>query len=278
MKNKFTLGFSPCPNDTFIFDAIINKKIDTEGIEFDFFLADVETLNNKIFNKEPDIAKLSYHAYAYAAQDYVLLTAGSAIGNGCGPILISKENYSLNQIEELSIAIPGKYTTANLLLSHAVPEAKNKIEMLFSEIEDAVLNDSVMAGLIIHENRFTYRDKGLLRIVDLGIYWEWLTNLPIPLGGIAIKRDIDKNIQIKINRILQKSVEFALANPDSSMDFVAQHAQSMKKEVMQKHIKLYVNDFTVDLGDTGKNAIKTLFTKSQEINLIPYFEINNIFI
>jgi len=266
---KLTLGFSPCPNDTFIFDAMVNGKIDTEGLSFDVIITDVEELNQKAFQNELDITKLSFHAYAYVIGDYVLLNAGSAIGNTCGPLLISNSKHQSSIINHLKIAIPGKYTTANFLFYLAYPDAKNKIEMLFSEIEEAVLSGEVDAGVIIHENRFTYQDKGLKKIIDLGEYWEDLTECPIPLGGIVVKRDLSPSLQEKINRLMKKSVEFALANPKSSVDFVKSNAQEMDEEVIKQHIELYVNDYTVDLGEKGRKAVYTLLEKGKEAGIIP---------
>lgn len=288
LNTKLTLGFSPCPNDCFIFDAMIHHKIDTEGLDFEVQLEDVETLNQKAFKAELDITKLSYHAYAYLTKTYQLLNAGSALGNNCGPLLIAKNSDISNlkpvvsgaepsHISNLKIAIPGKYTTANFLLSLALPEAKNKIEMLFSEIEDAVLNGTVDAGLIIHENRFTYEQKGLNKIIDLGEYWETLANAPIPLGGIVVNRKLDTELKQKVDRVIKKSVEYAFANPSSSLPFVKAHAQEMSEEVMYKHINLYVNNYSVDLGTKGKQAIQLLFDKAQELNIINTIE-ENIFV
>lgn len=273
--SSLTLGFSPCPNDCFIFDAIIHNKIDTEGLQFDVFMEDVETLNQKTFRGDLDITKLSYHAYAHLTKIYQLLNAGSALGNKCGPLLISKnENiqHLTSNIQHLKIAIPGKYTTANFLLSLAFPEAKNKIEMMFSDIEEAVLSGSVDAGLIIHENRFTYEQKGLKKIIDLGEFWETLTKSPIPLGGIVIKREFPLELKQKADRVLRKSVEFAFANPKSSLNFVKEHAQEMSEEVMCKHIDLYVNNYSIDLGVEGKRAVQLLFDKVIEIGILDKIE------
>ena len=259
---KLTLGFSTCPNDTFIFDAMIHQKVDTEGLEFDVVLADVEELNRNAFSGNIDVTKLSYHAYAYIAHNYKLLTSGSALGYKNGPLLISKRKIYRDEVADLKIAIPGKYTTANLLFSIVFPKVKEKKEYLFSEIEEAILDGEVDAGVIIHENRFTFEKKGLKKIIDLGEDWEEKTNNPIPLGGIVIQRKFDVEIQQKVNRVLKRSVEFALANPNSSYRFVKNYAREMNDEVIQKHIGLYVNNFTVDLGETGKNAVKTLYDKA----------------
>jgi len=264
------LGFSPCPNDCFIFDAMIHGKIDTEGLEFDVMMEDVETLNEKAFKGELDITKLSFHAFAYLTNTYKLLNSGSALGKGCGPLLVSSKKYQVSspEITNSKIAIPGKYTTANFLLSLAYPEAKNKIEMVFSEIENAVVSEKVDLGLIIHENRFTYEQKGLKKIIDLGEWWENETDMPIPLGGIVIKKNISAEIIQKANRVLRKSVEYAFANPKASLPFVKEHAQEMSEEVMYKHIDLYVNNYSIDLGEEGKKSVKKMFEKAQKQSLI----------
>ncbi|MBP8916397.1 MAG: 1,4-dihydroxy-6-naphthoate synthase [Chitinophagales bacterium] len=265
---KLSLGFSPCPNDTYIFDALAHQKIDTEGLEFDIVFADVETLNNNAHHEDLDITKLSYHAYAYMSRNYQLLTSGSALGRGCGPLLISKGEIPRSKIEFCLVGIPGKLTTANFLLSLAFPEAATKKEYVFSEIENALLSEAIDIGVIIHENRFTYQAKGLKKIIDLGEWWEKKYQLPIPLGGICVRRNFDTDLKQKINRVLKRSVEFAMKNPDQTMDFVRQHSQEMEEEVMKKHIQLYVNDFTVDLGAEGKNAVEKLYEVAMEKRII----------
>ena len=259
---KITLGFSTCPNDTFIFDAMVHHKIDTEGLEFELVLGDVEELNNKALHNELDVTKISYHAFSEIAHNYLLLDSGSALGYKNGPLLISKHKVYPDEVNDLKIAIPGLHTTANLLLGIAFPDAKNKKEYLFSDIEEAVLSNEVDAGLIIHENRFTYEKKGLKKIIDLGEYWEEQTGLPIPLGGIAVNRKLDNEVQLKINRVLKKSVEYAFENPKSAYPYIRQYAQEMDEEVMYKHIELYVNQFTRDLGKEGKKAIKFLYEEA----------------
>ena len=282
---KLSLGFSPCPNDTFIFDAMIHQKIDTEGLEFEVLYEDVETLNQKAFKNELDITKLSYHAYAHLCEHYVLLHSGSALGFGVGPLLICKNediaqafetkssNNSLKRlnkpIEDLLIGIPGKYTTANFLLSLAFPDAKNKQEMKFFEIESALINQEIDLGVIIHENRFTYQEKGLLKIIDLGEFWENLTHGPIPLGGIMIKRNLPDEVKHKVNRIIKRSVQYAFDHPSSGMDFICSLSQEMSKDVVNKHIELYVNQFSLDLGDVGRKAVETFFEHAQKVGIIP---------
>jgi len=266
---KLTLGFSPCPNDTFIFDAIVNGRIDTEGLEFDYFLADVEELNRKAFTSEVDITKISCHAYAFAASDYLILDSGSALGFGNGPLLICKNPIEPESLKDARIAIPGKYTTANLLFSIAWPEARNKTEYLFSDIEEVLLKGEADAGLIIHETRFTYQRKGLYKIADMGEFWEQLTGLPIPLGSIVIHRRIPEDIALKFNRVLRRSIEYAGENAHASYDFVASHAREMESAVMNRHIELFVNNFSVDLGTEGKRALTELFRLSHEKGITP---------
>lgn len=267
---KLSLGFSPCPNDTFIFDALIHHKIDTEGLEFEVFFDDVETLNQKALHGELDITKLSFHAFAYVYENYALLDAGSALGFGVGPMLISKnkdltpENLNAN----LKVGIPGKYTTANFLLGIAFPHLVNKQEMIFSKIEPALVNDEIDAGLIIHENRFTYAEKGLTKIIDLGKHWETLTGCAIPLGGIVINRNVDVEIQNKVNRLIRKSVEYAFDNPKSGIAFIKKYAQEMSEDVMYKHINLYVNKYSIDLGVEGRKAIDVLFKMAEDKGII----------
>jgi 1,4-dihydroxy-6-naphthoate synthase len=257
---KLTLGFSPCPNDTFIFDALVHHKIDAEGLDFEVVFADVEQLNKWAFNGKLDITKISYNAFTHCVNDYALLDSGSALGNNCGPLLIKKPNTILTK--ESKIAIPGKYTTANMLLSIAFPEKQNKVETLFSKIENQVFVGSVDAGLIIHENRFTYQEKGLEKVKDLGEFWEKETGFPIPLGGIVVNRILPLATQQKIERVLKKSVEYAFANPNSSADYVKCHAQEMEKQVVDAHIALYVNDYSISLGEQGRKAVELLFEKS----------------
>jgi 1,4-dihydroxy-6-naphthoate synthase len=266
-----SLGFSPCPNDCFMFDAIVNHRIDLEGLEFSVRMADVEALNKAAFAGEAAVTKLSYHAYAHCTREYVLLDAGSALGRSCGPLLISKRTISQAEVAagKLRIVIPGKYTTANFLLGLAFPEAHDTTELVFSEIEAALLDEQYDAGLIIHENRFTYHAKGLKKIVDLGEFWEGETGTPIPLGGIVVHRSIPDEVKQTVNRVLRRSVEYAFAHRDASLPFVRAHAQEMSDDVMYRHIDLYVNEYSVDLGDEGKRAVAMLFERARAIGIIP---------
>jgi 1,4-dihydroxy-6-naphthoate synthase len=268
---RLTLGFSPCPNDCFMFDAMVHQRIDLEGLDFDVRMADIEALNAAAFAGQIDVTKLSFHAYAYCIGNYVLLDAGSALGRNCGPLLISKRKISRDEVArgDLQIAIPGKYTTANFLLSLAFPRATRKSQLLFSDIESAVLNGSMDAGLIIHENRFTYAAKGLKKIIDLGEYWESETGAAIPLGGIVINRALPDDVQQKVNRVMRRSVEYAFANRTASLPFVRANAQEMSEDVMYQHIDLYVNEYSVDLGQEGRRAVALLFERARSTGVIP---------
>src|SRR5690554_5217083 len=217
------IRYSPCSNDTFIFDAMVHEKVDTEGLKFEAVLKDVEELNQMAFRNELEVTKLSYFALANLLKSYQLLNSGSALGSGVGPLLIARQHMTEEEIDAARIAIPGKYTTANFLLSLAYPRAENKLEMLFSDIENAVLNGNVDAGLIIHENRFTYQSKGLVKIKDLGNFWEETSGSLIPLGGIVIKRTLDQKLKEKVDRLIKKSIAFAFENRDSSMFYVRKH-------------------------------------------------------
>lgn len=270
---KLTIGFSPCPNDTFIFDAMVNGKIDTNGLEFEVVLADVETLNQWAEEGKLDITKLSYHAFLYTINEYALLNSGSALGKGVGPLLVCKKEKAANFANEVSrkemkVCIPGKNTTANLLLSLAHPELSNKTEVVFSEIEEQVLNENFDAGLIIHESRFTYESKGLYKLIDLGDWWETNMNAMIPLGGIVIKRNTDRTLAAQIDAVIKDSIQFAWKNYPSLPEYVTCHAQEMEEDVMRQHIQLYVNKFSEDLGEDGCTAIYKMFDKAVEIGLL----------
>jgi 1,4-dihydroxy-6-naphthoate synthase len=266
---KLKLAFSPCPNDTFIFDALVHGRIDTEGLEFDYSIADVEELNHRAFTGEPDITKISCFAYAFAAQDYLVLDAGSAVGYRNGPLLISKQKLDVSSIPMARIAIPGRFTTANLLFSIAWPEAVDKREYLFSDIENALSRDEVDAGLIIHETRFTYFKRGFHKVLDLGEYWDRITGLPIPLGLIVINRRVPAEIALKVNRLIKKSLEYAYNDSLASYDFVVANAREMDSTVMNNHIKLFVNRFTLNLGKDGKRSIDKLYSIAGEKEIIP---------
>ena len=265
---KLKLGFSTCPNDTFIFDAMVNGKIDTQGIDFEIVMADVEELNQLVLKGEMDVCKLSFHAFGYVQADYQLLTAGSALGFGCGPLLISAkplDDFATNR--GYVVAVPGKNTTAYFLFRLFYPEHNNLQTRVFHEIEPALLQGAAEAGVIIHENRFTYLEKGLHKIVDLGAAWEERTGFPIPLGGISVRRSLPSEVKSKVNEIMRQSVQYAFEHRDEVLPFVKKYAQEMEEAVMNQHIELYVNSYTRDLGVTGKEAISFFLNKGIDLGL-----------
>ncbi|TXI33789.1 MAG: 1,4-dihydroxy-6-naphthoate synthase [Niabella sp.] len=252
---KLSIGISPCPNDTYIFDAIYNKKIDCTPFEFQFYFEDVETLNKMSFEEKFDCVKLSYAQYFNILSKYVMLKSGSALGSGVGPLLISNKHLNLDKITTCKIAIPGIHTTANFLFDYAFPNTDNKIEIRFDKIENAILNNEVDAGVIIHENRFTYQSKGFKKLIDLGDYWEEKTSLPIPLGGIAVRRNLPQELKHKLANLIKQSIMYANTHNKSISNFVQNHAQEMDKDVMQQHINLYVNNDSLYIGAKGIQAV-----------------------
>ena len=262
--NNFSLGISPCPNYTYIFGALINKWIPSPIQIEKCIFEDVEFLNQSAINQKHDVIKVSYFAYSLISKNYQLLTSGGALGKNCGPLLISKFNNKVPD-KDSTIAIPGINTTANLLLSLAYPECKLKKEILFSEIEEAVLNEEVDFGLIIHESRFTYEAKGLFKVLDLGEYWEEKTNCPLPLGGIAIRRNLSDESKIAVNNAVKDSIKYAFENQTQILDYAKDYAQEMDETVMLSHIQLYVNEYSLDVGDLGKKAVNLLFEEITKI-------------
>ena len=266
---KLTLGFSPCPNDTFIFDALVNGHLNTGDLEFEVVLEDVETLNKMAKEGKLDITKLSFHAYAYVSDQYQILQAGAALGKGCGPLLISADPIPLSKVDYCVVGIPGRLTTANLLFSLAFPDAITKKELVFSAIEQELLDDRIDVGVIIHENRFTYESKGLHKLLDLGTFWEEKYGVAVPLGGIMIRRSLGDAVQHRVNDLIRQSVSYAFSHPDVSAPYVAQHAQEMDPAVMQQHISLYVNEHSLDLGEDGRSAIEHMYRETHAIGLTP---------
>lgn len=261
---KIQIGFSPCPNDTFIFDALVNSKINTAGYIFEPILEDVETLNKWAIEGKLPVSKLSYGVLPLVLDTYALLKSGSALGSGVGPLLIMKKGNVIPRIQDSVIAIPGENTTANLLFSLAYPTATQKVFLRYDEIEQFV-QDGKGLGVIIHENRFTYKDKGLAKILDLGEYWEQENEIPIPLGGIVADRKLDKEVQNQMALLIRQSIEYAFGNYPELPAFVQQHAQEMNEEVMRKHIDLYVNDYSVELGSEGEKAVLKLIAASNKL-------------
>ncbi len=263
---KLTLCFSPCPNDTFMFEAMVHHKIDTEGLEFEVQIADVEALNHQAIASNVGISKLSYHAFGHIADRYKILPTGSALGRGNGPLLVSKKEINLKN--ETTVAIPGKYTTAALLLKIAYPQLSDWQETLFSDIETAVLQGKADAGVLIHEGRFTYAAKGLQLLCDLGKHWEERTGQAIPLGCIAVSRTLEEALQQKIARVLRRSIKFAFGHPQESAAFCAQYAQEMDAGIMAKHIALYVNNYSIDLGDEGRKAVRFFLSEAMRVGAV----------
>ncbi len=261
----YTIGFSPCPNDTFIFDALVNRKIDTGKFKFEVVMDDVETLNRMALAEKLDITKISYGVLSKILPMYKVLNAGGALGMGVGPLLVTSRPVEPGEVTGMIVAIPGMNTTAHMLFSIAFPEAVKKKFMVFSSIEDAVLRGEVDAGVIIHENRFTYEQKGLHKVMDLGDYWEQHTGAPIPLGGIVMNRKYDNHTMKEVNRLVMESLLYARKNYPELSDFVKSNAQEMQEDVMRRHIDLYVNDYSLDLGQKGKAAIWQMLEVAEQI-------------
>ena len=252
------LHISTCPNDTFMFDALLHGRVDTEGLAFDLHLADIEELNALALNGVADVTKCSYAVVPEIAAEYQILNSGSALGRGNGPLLVAREPLDKTHLQGVTVAIPGERTTANLLLESLFPEIGSKCEMLFSDIIPAVVDGAVDAGVLIHEGRFVYREKGLSLVADLGMEWESRYGLPLPLGAIAVRRTLPDEVKRRVGRVLRRSVEYAFAHPDASRDFVKRHAQELDDSVIRQHIDLFVNPFSVDLGDEGRSAVVRL--------------------
>ncbi|MBS1922573.1 MAG: 1,4-dihydroxy-6-naphthoate synthase [Bacteroidetes bacterium] len=273
MNHKLTVAFSPCPNDTFMFHAWVEGLINMQGHQFKIRMADVEELNQSAMKQEADITKLSFAAFAHLADRYELLTSGAALGHQCGPLLVSKHNFKWEELPQLKIVIPGKFTTANLLLTMFAPDVKNKKELLFSDIENEVLTEKADAGLVIHESRFTYHLRGLKKIADLGELWEHKYKCPLPLGCIAVKKSLPPEVKMQLNKLMHDSVVYAMKNPKASAHFIGQHAQEMDLSVQQQHISLYVNQWSKELGETGKMAIRKLLEAGVVAELLPKAEV-----
>jgi 1,4-dihydroxy-6-naphthoate synthase len=262
---KIQFAFSPCPNDTFMFEPIYNKRIDLKGIEFEVIMEDVEYLNKAAQRRAFHLTKLSYNAFAGLTEHYQMLDSGSALGRGCGPLVISMNELTPGDLYNAKIAVPGMNTTAFFLLKYAFPQIKHVTEVHFSEIEQFVLERKFDAGVIIHENRFTYATRGLKKMIDLGAYWEETTGYPIPLGGIAVRRNLNHDLKSTLNSIITESVSYALGHPTEGTDFVREHAQEMEEKVMYDHIRLYVNDYSAFLNLEGRNAVEFLCNKVNDI-------------
>lgn len=264
-----SLGYSPCPNDTFIFYALVHHRIDSGDLWFKETLLDVDTLNNMALKAELDVTKVSFHAYGYLRDKYALLSSGGALGRGCGPLIIARTKMPVKSLKGKRIAIPGTLTTAYLLLRLYDPSmADDIVVMPFNRIPDAVRRGDAEAGLIIHETRFTYQNYGLFEIMDLGKWWEEETGFPIPLGCCIAKREIGKDIIETVNRLVRISLEYAFAHRDETKAYIKAHSQEPDDSVIDKHINLYVNDYSIDLGEEGMLAVETLLKMAEDKGII----------
>lgn len=264
-----SLGFSPCPNDTFIFDALVHGRVEADGLRFRERLEDVETLNQLALRGELDVTKVSYGAIPYLLQEYLLLRSGGALGRGCGPLLVARPSTDVSALRVGRIAIPGKLTTANLLLRLWDPSLPEGMEMIYSEIMPAVADGQVEAGLIIHESRFTYRRHGLVKLLDLGEWWEEETGLPIPLGGVVARRSLGEEAIRGVEAAIRRSLERAFRHPEETDAYVRANAQEMEPAVMRQHIELYVNRFSLELGEQGEAAVRQLLDRAAAAGLAP---------
>ncbi|OFV67166.1 MAG: 1,4-dihydroxy-6-naphthoate synthase [Candidatus Syntrophoarchaeum caldarius] len=267
---KLSVGYSPCPNDTFIFYALMHRRISTGDVTFKPVIDDVETLNRMAFKHTLNVTKVSFHAFGFLRERYALLRAGAALGEGCGPLIVANEVIDPEEIKNKRIAIPGTCTTANLLLKLFEPEIKETVVMSFDRIMPAVRSGDVDCGLIIHEGRFTYPIYGLKAVIDLGKWWEDETGLLIPLGGIVIDRSLGYNLIHEFNRWLRSSIEYAFENPNEAMSYIRSYAQEMDDDVISEHINLYVNDNTLDIGDEGIKAVEYLFKMGEDAGILPH--------
>jgi 1,4-dihydroxy-6-naphthoate synthase len=263
------LGFSTCPNDTFMFGPLVKGLTDYKASGLELIMKDIELLNSMAGDHLTTISKISFASYPFIAGEYQILNTGSAVGYKNGPLLVSRRKIYPDEVKELHIAIPGELTTANLLLEILFPGVKQKTTYLFSDIETVVMDNGCDAGLIIHENRFTYRKKGLLKIADLGELWEKEFDSPVPLGGIVIKRSVPYEQKKTFERALGKSIELALRDSKPIWSFIKENARELDDEVIRAHIDLYVNEFSLDLGAKGRQAIRVLLQKGSERGILP---------
>ena len=261
MDKTLRLSISPCPNDTFMFDAIVNGRIDCEGLSFEVEYHDIEELNHGVEALGPDISKISCAVLPAIKQHYRLLDSGAALGRGNGPLLVRRKG-DKGAIKHL--LVPGEHTTANALVGRLFPQIEYREPMLFSKIAEAVERGDADGGVLIHEGRFVYERRNLELVADLGVEWERQTDLPLPLGGIVIKRELGDDMRNRVERVLRRSIEYAFDNPLLSRDYIKAHAQEMEDDVIEKHIALFVNDFSLSLGEQGRRAL-TLLTGLEEL-------------
>lgn len=267
--SPLSLGFSPCPNDTFIFHALVHGLVADAPAFAPPRLEDVETLNRRALSGQLAVSKLSFHALGHVLEQYVLLGAGAALGRGCGPLLVAREPLDPALLTDKMVAVPGRYTTAALLLGLFAPHCQRPRVLRFDRIMPALLKGEIDAGVIIHESRFTYREHGLVLLADLGAWWEKSSGLPIPLGGIVARRSLGGERLAAIERAIRQSVEAAMADPERAMPYIRRHAGELDETVLRFHIALYVNDFSLALGDEGRRAIKEFLRRGREAGVLP---------
>ncbi|MBW6512932.1 MAG: 1,4-dihydroxy-6-naphthoate synthase [Desulfuromonadaceae bacterium] len=266
---ELTLGYSPCPNDTFIFHALTHGLVDSGDFYVRERLEDVETLNRLAIAGTLDLTKISYHAFGHLREEYCLLRSGGALGRGCGPLVIARRATTMDELRGKRIAIPGQLTTANLLLQLYGEGFDQLLILPFDRIITAVTSGQADAGVIIHESRFTYQEHGLVAALDLGVWWEQTTGLPLPLGAILAKRSLGGALIQRVDRAIRTSIGYAYAHPHAPRSYIKRHAQELSDAVIDSHIALYVNDFSFDLGATGIVAVTELFRRAEERGIVP---------
>jgi 1,4-dihydroxy-6-naphthoate synthase len=272
---QLSLAYSPCPNDTFLFYHLVHSNL-SSNFQVKEELHDVEHLNQKAVQAFYDVTKLSFFAFFHVLENYILLNTGSALGRGCGPILVKKQGKKLSSINNKKILVPGLWTTANLLLNLYLQSNFEPIPVRYDLIINKLLNEEYELGVIIHEERFTYEKRGLEKVQDLGEFWEEKTSLPIPLGAIAIKRNLPEEIKAEFELTLRKSLDMAYANPKIPHDYIIKHSQEKDLQVVQNHIDLYVNQYTREIGEDGKQAVIRLLQEAQEVGLVRRTDSNSI--
>lgn len=266
---EVTLGFSPCPNDTFIFNALVNGPLQPAGHRLHVTLQDVETLNRMAFEERLDITKLSFYAWLKARDHYRLLSSGGALGYGCGPLVIAAESYGPDDMDRCRIVLPGKWTTAHLLFRMWAPQAHQRRFISYDKIFDALRKGEADCGVIIHESRFTFESAGFRPVIDLGAWWEEQTGLPIPLGCIAVHRRLPLPVADQLDQAIRESIRQARCDPDAALPYIRAHAREMTAEVLRAHIDTFVNEFSLDLGEKGREAVQMLEMRARQAGALP---------
>jgi 1,4-dihydroxy-6-naphthoate synthase len=265
---EITLGHSPDPDDAFMFYALAADKIDTEGLAFTHIIQDIETLNRRAMNAELDVTAVSIHAYAYVLDQYALLTSGASMGEDYGPLVISREPMGVEELRAATIAVPGLMTTAYLTLRLCVGDVKTTV-VPFDQIMDAVERGEVDAGLLIHEGQLTYSSRGFHKVVDLGEWWMKETGLPLPLGGNAIRKSLGPELIARVSKLLRESIQYGLANREVAVRHSMKYGRGMAESLTDKFVGMYVNDYTIEYGERGREAVRRLLERAHEAGIIP---------